>query len=74
MPPAQQARRRTTRGCRRDVDGYVAAGFVLNTLGFVNAVPAVKGNLANKVVGGILSSNLEVIGSQANRFAGSSTA
>ena len=39
-------------------------------LGFVNAVPDLQGNLADEVVGGILSSNLEVIGSQADRFVG----
>jgi branched-chain amino acid transport system substrate-binding protein len=54
----------------QDVDGYVAAGFVLNVLAFVNAAPGLRGNLANEVVGGILSSNLEVIGSQASRFVG----
>ena len=54
----------------RDADGYVLAGFVLNVLGFVNAVPEVRDHLADRAVGGILSSNLEVIGSQANRFVG----
>jgi YVTN family beta-propeller protein len=53
-----------------DVDGYVAAGFVLNVLGFVNALPRLRGNLADDVVGGILSSNLEVVGTQADRFVG----
>jgi branched-chain amino acid transport system substrate-binding protein len=54
----------------QDADGYVAAGFILNVLGFVNAAPDLRGNLADKVVGGALSANLEVIGSQANRFVG----
>jgi YVTN family beta-propeller protein len=54
----------------QDVDGYVAAGFVLSMLAFVNAAPSLPDNLAHSVVGGILSANLEVIGSQADRFAG----
>jgi len=54
----------------QDADGYVAAGFILTVLGFVKAVPSLPDNLADKVVGGALSANLEVIGSQANRFVG----
>ena len=53
-----------------DADGYVAAGFILTVLGFVNSVPGLPDNLANRIVGGALASNLEVIGSQANRFVG----
>ena len=70
IPPSQQSSPAFYAMLPQDVDGYVAAGFVLSTLGFVNALPGLQGNLANEVVGGILSSNLEVIGSQANRFVG----
>ena len=70
VPPSQQSSPTYYSSLPQDVDGYVAAGFVLNTLGLVNALPRLRGNLANDVVGGILSSNLEVIGSQANRFVG----
>jgi branched-chain amino acid transport system substrate-binding protein len=70
VPPSQQTSPTYYAQLPQDVDGYVAAGFVLNTLGFVNALPRLRGNLANDVVGGVLSSNLEVFGSQANRFVG----
>ena len=71
VPPAQQASPSYYAGLpQRNVDGYLAAGFIINTLAFVNAVPAVKGNLADKVVGGILSANFDLIGPQASRFAG----
>jgi ABC-type branched-subunit amino acid transport system substrate-binding protein/streptogramin lyase len=70
VPPSQQSSPSYYAQLPQDVDGYVAAGFILNTLGFVNALPGLKGNVSDEVVGGILSSNLEVIGSQANRFVG----
>ena len=70
VPPSQQSSPSYYAQLPQNVDGYVAAGFALNTLGFVNALPGLRGNLADEVVGGILSSNLEVIGSQANRFVG----
>ncbi|HEY5873170.1 MAG TPA: protein kinase [Gaiellaceae bacterium] len=70
VPSAQQLSPSFYAQLPQDIDGYVAAGFVLNVLGFVNAVPGLHGNLADEVVGGILSSNLEVIGSQAGRFVG----
>jgi branched-chain amino acid transport system substrate-binding protein len=70
VPSQQQTSARYYARLPQDVDGYVAAGFVLNVLSLVNAAPALRGNLADKVVGGILSSNLEVIGTQANRFVG----
>ncbi len=70
VPPSQQTSPSYYAQLPQNVDGYVAAGFALNTLGFVNALPGLRGNLAEEVVGGILSSNLEVIGSQANRFVG----
>jgi ABC-type branched-subunit amino acid transport system substrate-binding protein len=70
VPPSQQSSPSYYAQLPQDVDGYVAAGFVLSTLGFVNALPSLRGNLAHELVGGILSSNLEVIGSQANRFVG----
>jgi branched-chain amino acid transport system substrate-binding protein len=71
VPPSQQASTAYyARVVPRDADGYVAAGFVINTLALVNGVPTLQGNLADKLVGGILSANLEVLGSQADRFAG----
>jgi branched-chain amino acid transport system substrate-binding protein len=70
VPPSQQTSAAYYAQLPQDVDGYVAAGFILNTLGLVNALPRLRGNLANDVVGGILSSNLGDIGSQANRFVG----
>jgi branched-chain amino acid transport system substrate-binding protein len=70
VPSAQQSSASYYAGLPKDADGYVAAGFVLNVLGFVNALPDLRGSLADKVVGGILSSNLEVVGSQADRFIG----
>jgi DNA-binding beta-propeller fold protein YncE/ABC-type branched-subunit amino acid transport system substrate-binding protein len=70
VPGTQQTSPSYYAGLPHDVDGYVAAGFILNVLGFVNAVPRLRGNLAEEVVGGILSSNLEGIGTQADRFVG----
>ena len=70
VPPSQQRSPAYYAQLPQDVDGYVAAGFILNTLGLVTALPRLRGNLANDVVGGILSSNLQDIGSQANRFVG----
>jgi branched-chain amino acid transport system substrate-binding protein len=70
VPSSQQSSPAYYARLRGDADGYVAAGFVLSTLGFVNALPELRGNLAGEVVGGILSSNLEVIGTQADRFVG----
>jgi branched-chain amino acid transport system substrate-binding protein len=70
VPPGQQSSQSFYASLPQDADGFVAAGFVLSVLGLVNAVPALHGNLADKVVGGILAANLEVIGSQANRFVG----
>ncbi|HEX4747801.1 MAG TPA: protein kinase [Gaiellaceae bacterium] len=70
VPPSQQASPAFYAQLPQDVDGYLAAGFVLNTLGFVNAIPRLKGSLSDEVVGGILSSDLEVIGSEADRFVG----
>jgi branched-chain amino acid transport system substrate-binding protein len=70
VPPSQQSSPTYYAHLPQDVDGYVAAGFILNTLGLVNALPRLRGNLANDVVGGVLSSNIQDIGSQANRFVG----
>ena len=70
VPSAQQSSPSYYAQLPKDADGYVAAGFILTVLGFVTAVPGLPDNLADKVVGGALSSNLEVIGSQADRFVG----
>ena len=70
VPGAQQTSPSYYAQLPNDADGYVAAGFILTVLGFVTAVPSLPDNLADKVVGGALSSNLEVIGSQADRFVG----
>jgi branched-chain amino acid transport system substrate-binding protein len=54
----------------RDADGYAMAGSFATTLAFAKGVPALRGNLSRKIVGGILASNFEGLGSQADRFAG----
>ena len=70
VPAAQQTSSNYYATLPQDADGYVAAGFILNVLGVVKGVPKLRGNLANEMVGGVLASNLEVVGSQANRFVG----
>ena len=70
VPAAQQTSPSYFAKLPEDADGYVAAGFILNVLGVVQSAPKLRGNLANEMVGGILASNLEVVGSQKDRFVG----
>ena len=52
---------------RKGVDGFVMVGAQGVTLAFTNGVPALGGNLARKVILGILSSSLQGLG---GRFSG----
>ena len=52
---------------RRDVDGFVMVGDPGLTAAFTRGVPALTGNLASKVILGILSSSLQGLG---HRFSG----